>query len=99
MSTFSISITLIISEQISYMKNLISLAIALLSFGGAANAATVDDLEVLIHNYVLVCDELEARPGMGVLFGANHFLDVYSGGGFRTNKGTVDLSVVNGNDG
>ena len=36
---------------------------------------------------------------MGVLFGANHFLDVYSGGGFRTNKGTVDLSVVNGNDG
>lgn len=81
------------------MKNLISLAIALLSFGGAANAATVDDLEVLIHNYVLVCDELEARPGMGVLFGANHFLDVYSGGGFRTNKGTVDLSVVNGNDG
>ena len=86
-------------KQISHMRKIITIAIALLSFCGAANAATVGDLVVLINNYVLVCDALEARPGMGVLFGDNHFLDVYSGGGFRTNKGTVDLSVVNGNDG
>jgi hypothetical protein len=47
---------------------------------------------------VLVCDDLGARPGKGVLFGANHFLDV-TGGSTATNKGSVDLSVVDGNEG
>ena len=75
------------------MKKLFTLAIALLGFAGVANAATVDDLEVLKHSYVLVCDDLGARPGKGVLFGANHFLDV-TGGSTATNKGSVDLSVV-----
>ncbi len=80
------------------MKKLFTLAIALLGFAGVANAATVDDLEVLKHSYVLVCDDLGARPGKGVLFGANHFLDV-TGGTTATNKGQVDLSVVDGNEG
>ena len=80
------------------MKKLFTLAIALLGFAGVANAATVDDLEVLKHSYVLVCDDLGARPGKGVLFGANHFLDV-TGGSTATNKGQVDLSVVDGNEG
>ncbi len=80
------------------MKKLFTLAIALLGFAGVANAATVDDLEVLKHSYVLVCDDLGARPGKGVLFGANHFLDV-TGGTVATNKGQVDLSVVDGNEG
>ncbi len=69
-----------------------------MGFAGASNAATVDDLEVLKHSYVLVCDDLGARPGKGVLFGANHFLDV-TGGSTATNKGQVDLSVVDGNEG
>ena len=69
-----------------------------MGFAGASNAATVDDLEVLKHSYVLVCDDLGARPGKGVLFGANHFLDV-TGGTTATNKGQVDLSVVDGNEG
>ena len=80
------------------MKKLFTLVLALMGFAGAANAATVDDLVVLKHSYVLVCDDLGARPGNGVLFGANHFLDV-TGGSIATNKGTVDLSVVDGNEG
>ena len=80
------------------MKKLFTLALALMGFAGASNAATVDDLEVLKHSYVLVCDDLGARPGKGALFGANHFLDV-TGGSVATNKGQVDLSVVDGNEG
>ena len=83
------------------MKKLFTLVIALLGFAGAANAATEDDLAVLKHSYVLVCDQLGARPGKGVLFGNDHFLDVKSGGTTATNKGQVDLSVVDalGEDG
>ena len=81
------------------MKKLFTLVFALMGFTGAANAATVDDLAVLKHSYVLVCDELGSRPGKGVLFGNDHFLDVKSGGTTATNKGTVDLSVVDGNEG
>ena len=77
------------------MKKLFTLVCALMGFAGVANAATVDDLEPLKHSYVLVCDELGARPGKGVLFGANHFLDV-TGGSTATNKGSVDLSVADG---
>lgn len=66
-----------------------------MGFAGATNAATVDDLAVLKHSYVLVCDQLGSRPGKGVLFGNDHFLDVKSGGTTATNKGQVDLSVVN----
>ena len=73
------------------MKKIFTLIIALMGFAGAANAATVDDLAVLKHSYVLVCDNLGARPGKGVLFGDNHFLDV-TGGTTATNKGQVDLS-------
>ena len=80
------------------MKKFFTLVVALMGFAGVANAATVGDLEPLKHSYVLVCDELGARPGKGVLFGANHFLDV-KGGSTATNKGTVDLSVAGGNDG
>ena len=81
------------------MKKLFTLVFALMGFAGAANAASVDDLAVLKHSYVLVCDELGSRPGKGVLFGNDHFLDVKSGGTTATNKGTVDLSVVDGNEG
>ena len=73
------------------MKKFFTLALALMGFAGVANAANVDDLAVLKHSYVLVCDNLGARPGKGVLFGDNHFLDV-NGGTTATNKGKVDLS-------
>ena len=82
------------------MKKLFTLVFALLGFAGAANAATADDLAPLKHSYVLVCDQLGARPGKGVLFGNDHFLDL-KGGSVATNKGQVDLSVVDalGEDG
>ena len=82
------------------MKKIFTLICALMGFAGAANAATVDDLAPLKHSYVLVCDQLGARPGKGVLFGNDHFLDV-TGGSTATNKGQVDLSVVDalGEDG
>ena len=80
------------------MKKIFTLAFALMGFAGVANAATVDDLEPLKHSYVLVCDELGARPGAGALFGDGHFLDV-KGGTTATNKGQVDLSVAGGNEG
>ena len=82
------------------MKKIFTLICALMGFAGAVNAATVDDLAPLKHSYVLVCDQLGARPGKGVLFGNDHFLDV-TGGSTATNKGSVDLSVVDalGEDG
>ena len=74
------------------MKKIFTLICALMGFVGAANAATVDDIATLKHSYVLVCDDLGARPGKGNLFGDNHFLDV-TGGSTATNKGQVDLSM------
>ena len=76
------------------MKKIFTLICALMGFAGVANAATVDDIAVCKHSYVLVCDQLGARPGKGVLFGNDHFLDV-TGGSTATNKGQVDLSVLN----
>ena len=82
------------------MKKIFTLVLALMGFAAATKAATVDDLAVLKHSYVLVCDQLGTRPGKGVLFGNDHFLDV-TGGSTATNKGQVDLSVVDalGEDG
>lgn len=76
------------------MKKFFTLICALVGFAGVANAATVDDIAVCKHSYVLVCDQLGSRPGKGVLFGNDHFLDV-TGGSTATNKGQVDLSVLN----
>ena len=73
------------------MKKISTLVVGLLSLMCAANAATVEDLAPLKHSYVLVCDDLGARPGKGVLFGNDHFLDL-KGGTTATNKGKVDLS-------
>ncbi|SDG44433.1 Chitobiase/beta-hexosaminidase C-terminal domain-containing protein [Prevotella communis] len=77
------------------MKKFFTLALALMGFAGVANAANVDDLAVLKHSYVLVCEDLGARPGKGALFGDGHFLDV-TGGSTATNKGSIDLSVADG---
>ena len=40
------------------MKKIFTLALALMGFAGVSNAATVDDLAVLKHSYVLVGDDV-----------------------------------------
>jgi len=79
------------------MRKIFTLALALMGFVGA-NAATVDDIAVCKHSYVLVFDDWcgngTAKPGKGQLFGNGYFLDV-TGGSVATNKGSVNLSVVN----
>lgn len=73
----------------------------------AANAATVDDIAVCKHSYVLVCDNYTGNGVVqrvkGSLFGANHFLDV-TGGSINSGKGKVNLAdpaaltALNGQD-
>ena len=84
-----------------YMKKIFTLVLALMGFAGVANAATVDDIAVCKHSYVLCFDDWDnnggAKPGKGQLFGNGFFLDV-TGGSVATNKGKVNLSVVNDAD-
>ena len=80
------------------MKKFFTLICALMGFAGAANAATIDDVAVCKHSYVLCFDDWDgagtAKPGKGSLFGNGLFLDV-TGGSVSTGKGKVNLSVVN----
>ena len=80
------------------MKKIFTLALALMGLATVANAATIDDVQVCKHSYVLVFDDWDgngtAKPGKGSLFGNGYFLDV-TGGTVATNKGSVNLSVVN----
>ena len=80
------------------MKKLFTLALALMGIASAANAATVDDIAVCKHSYVLCFDDWDnnggGKPGKGQLFGNGFFLDV-TGGSVSTGKGKVNLSVVN----
>lgn len=80
------------------MKKIFTLICALVGFAGAAYAETVDDIAVCKHSYVLCFDDWDgagsAKPGKGKLFGNGYFLDV-TGGSVATNKGSVDLSVLN----
>lgn len=80
------------------MKKIFTLALVLLGFAGVANAASVDDVAVCKHSYVLCFDDWDgngsAKPGKGQLFGNGFFLDV-TGGSVATSKGKVNLSVVN----
>ena len=81
------------------MKKLFTLVCALFGLTAVVNAATVDDVKVCKHSYVLVCDDWTnngtVRPGKGNLFGDDYFLDV-TGGSVATNKGKVNLSVADG---
>jgi len=80
------------------MKKIFTLVLALMGFAGVANAATVDDIAVCKHSYVLCFDDWDnnggGKPGKGQLFGNGFFLDV-TGGTVSTGKGKVNLSVVN----
>lgn len=70
------------------MKKLFTFICALVAL--TASAATIDDVLVCKHSYVLVMDEWNnngtQRPGKGQLFGDGFFLDV-TGGSVATNKG------------
>lgn len=80
------------------MKKIFTFVCALMGFAAAVNAATVDDIAVCKHSYVLCFDDWDgnatAKPGKGQIFGNGYFLDV-TGGSVATNKGKVNLSVLN----
>lgn len=86
------------------MKKIFTLVLALMGFAGAANAASVNDLAVLKHSYVLVADDWNnngtEKIAKNTLFG-NDFFFTPTGNDKSTGKGTVDLSVVDalGEDG
>ena len=79
------------------MKKIFTLALALMGMAGVANAASIDDVKVCKHSYVLVCDDYTnngtGSRTKGGLFGDEYFLDV-TGGSVATNKGSIDLSQV-----
>jgi len=79
------------------MKKIFTLCCALLGLASAVNAATVDDIKVCKHSYVLVCDDYTndgtGKRVAGTLFGDGFFLDV-TGGSVATNKGNSDPGEV-----
>ena len=79
------------------MKKLFTLICALVGLASSVNAATIDDVAVCKHSYVLVMDQVTnnatAKPGKGNLFGDGFFLDVT--GGKVGKKGSWDLSSEN----
>ena len=79
------------------MKKLFTLICALVGLTSSVNAATIDDVKVCKHSYVLVADEWTnngtVRPGKGNLFGDGFFLDV-TGGSVATNKGNSDPGEI-----
>ena len=79
------------------MKKLFTLVFAVMGLVANVNAATIDDVNVCKHSYVLVCDEITnggtVRPGKGVLFGDGYFLDV-TGGSMATNKGVSNPAAL-----
>jgi len=83
------------------MKKIFTLAFALMGFAGVANAASIDDVKVCKHSYVMVADDYTndgtGSRTKGGLFGDGYFLDV-TGGSVATNKGAADLSVANETD-
>ena len=82
------------------MKKIFTLICAFVGMTSAVNAATIDDVAVCKHSYVLVMDQVTgtvkdvvkgAKPGKGQLFGDGFFLDV-TGGSTAWNKGSWNLS-------
>ena len=83
------------------MKKIFTLICALVGLAATAFAATINDVAVCKHSYVLVCDEYTnngigangtgVKPGKGNLFGDGFFLDV-TGGSVSIKKKNWDLS-------
>jgi len=86
------------------MKKLFTLALALMAYAGVATAATVDDIKVCQHSYVLVFDDLTANGTRsakgdnpipnGTLVGDGYFMlaGTDKNHSVANNKGSVDLS-------
>jgi len=81
------------------MKKLFTLALVLMGFACVSNAATIDDLAVCKHSYVLVGDNYTnngtEKIAKNSLYGDGYFFTP-TGHDKATNKGTVDLSVADG---
>ena len=79
------------------MKKLFTLVCAVMGLFANANAATVNDVSVCKHSYVLVCEDVTnngtVRPGKGSLFGDGYFLDV-TGGSMAQNKGVSNPAAL-----
>ena len=79
------------------MKKIFTLALALMGFAGAANAASIDEIAPLKHSYVLVGDDYTndgtEKIAKNALFGDDHFFTP-TGHDKATNKGSIDLSSV-----
>ncbi len=77
------------------MKKIFTLCLAFLGLSGAANAATVDDVKLCKHSYVLVADDYTnsgtEKIAQNALFGSGYFYTP-TGNDKATNKGVVDLS-------
>ena len=77
------------------MKKLFTLIFALVGFTGIANAETVDDLAVLKHSYVLVCDEFTnngtEKIAKNAIYGDGFFFTP-TGHDKATNKKSVNLA-------
>lgn len=77
------------------MKKIFTLVVGLFGLVSAANAASIDDVAVCKHSYVLVCDDYTNNGGgsrvKGALFGNGFFLDV-TGGSVANNKGNATLA-------
>lgn len=73
------------------MKKLFTLICALVGFTAYANAASVDDIKVCQHSFVLDCSKYAAEGRTkGSLFGSGFFLDVT--GGSKGTKGAVSAA-------
>lgn len=74
------------------MKKLFTLVCALMGMTASVNAATIDDVAVCKHSYVLVADDYTNdgtyKLGKGELFGDGYFIHVTGAGSVATNKGT-----------
>ena len=81
------------------MKKLFTLVVAIMAFAGVSNAATIDDLAVCKHSYVLIGDDWTnngtEKIAKNTLYGDGYFFTP-TGHDKATNKGTVDLSVADG---
>ena len=79
------------------MKKIFTLAMALMGFASVTNAATVDDIALLKHSYVLVGDDWTnngtEKIDKNTIYG-NGFFFTPTGHDKATNKGSVDLSTV-----
>lgn len=80
------------------MKKIFTLICALVGLAATATAATIDDVKVCKHSYVLVCDEWTnngtVRPGKGNLFGDGFFLDVTGGSVKAGDKGSSNPAEI-----